>query len=357
MARIDLRPDRRSRRRAVQAIAGLLASLATGSTVAATPPAPALGVWTCVAAPGEVVTVVPGCSYGLPEIVGDRLAIPKACRFDVGGRLVDRHTVEIRHAYTGKRIGQAALPHRVATPESEPLGVGKLLPGVPLLLAHAGGLAAVDVFAQVAEPAFETGGRLVGVARSGDRLVLVELASAATATAARLDVALLDLEAGLLVAEGALRAPGVVADVALEGNGRAVRIGLAHAGERLVATLTAQPGKGDTAGTFDFRLTKSAPSVAAPTLPGGCAVATSQGGPLAPAAVDGSGTLGVGPALVGSNMAGGSSPATAWANWRGPEECGVIVGPLTGPSVWAWMRTVPGKPYVLRRLACSPPDP
>jgi len=128
----------------------------------------------CKPGSGTTIAALPNCDYGVPARSADLLLVPKICRTPVEGKLFERQAVEVR-SVTGARIGQAALPAvlvQEATPMPHP---GVLLGGAYPLLVSANGIAVLDARAGRAELVYEPTGKLLGVARLGEVLAIVEL--------------------------------------------------------------------------------------------------------------------------------------------------------------------------------------
>lgn len=177
----------------------------TGSalTLAALVPADAWAL-ECAPVPGtSAMPAMTSCVHGLPVRQGELLLIPRVCRLTVAGKPVERHTVDVRHGETGAKIGTASLPPQA--PGSGPAVPGTVLTGEPPLLVTPEGIAAVEPRRGVVEPSFTPEGRLVGVARRGDVLVVVEaLAPDKTFPAGSLALTAMDQEAGELLGEAHL---------------------------------------------------------------------------------------------------------------------------------------------------------
>ncbi len=130
----------------------------------------------CTPGPGTTIVAMPTCDYGIPARSTDLLLVPKVCRTPVDGKLLERHAVEVRSA-TGARIGQASLP-AVPVQALAPVPLpGVLLGGPYPLLVSANGIAALEARAGRAELVFEPTGKLLGVARLGEVLAIVEVAA------------------------------------------------------------------------------------------------------------------------------------------------------------------------------------
>ncbi len=127
----------------------------------------------CALVPGSApMAALPGCVHGAPVRQGDLVLVPRVCHLTVNGAQVERRTVDIRHGDTGARVSQVSLPPGTLPPEQ--FVPGAVLPGEPPLLVYPTGIAAIDARAGHAEVSFEAQGKLVGVARLGDLLLVVE---------------------------------------------------------------------------------------------------------------------------------------------------------------------------------------
>jgi hypothetical protein len=152
-------------------------NLAMGLTLATLAvPLPVLAA-PCVAGTGTTLVAQANCDYGVPARSGDLLLVPKVCRTPVEGKLFERHAVEVRHGTTGAKQGQAALT-AVAVQAAAPLPApGVLLGGEYPLLVLPAGIAALEPRAGKAELVYEPQGLLLGVARHGEVLAIVEVAA------------------------------------------------------------------------------------------------------------------------------------------------------------------------------------
>ncbi len=131
---------------------------------------------------GKLVTrASSACAYGLAAIVGPVLMVPKACRIPMGEGAVDRHSVEIRDAKTGKRRGQASLTATAVQPNSPPPRVGALIAGDYPVYVFSGGIAAIDPARRKAELVLESSGALLGAVRHGEVLSVVDGVAASKA--------------------------------------------------------------------------------------------------------------------------------------------------------------------------------
>ncbi len=141
-------------------LCGLL--LGIPGRAAATPPCQDVGPW---------LAATTGCDYGAPVRSGTSLLVPKVCRIAMGGKNVDRHTVEVRNS-TGAKLGQASLPPTPAdTNWPQP---GFVLAGTPPLLVVPAGIAGLELRTGTAEFVYEPQGTLIAVTRQGDLLALAE---------------------------------------------------------------------------------------------------------------------------------------------------------------------------------------
>lgn len=119
------------------------------------------------------MAAMPGCIHGVPVRQGDLILVPRVCQLTVNGAQVARRTVDVRNGETGARMGAVSLPPvAIAADQFVP---GAILPGEPPLLAYPTGIAAIDARASRAEVSFEAQGRLIGVARHADLLLVAEL--------------------------------------------------------------------------------------------------------------------------------------------------------------------------------------
>ncbi len=118
------------------------------------------------------MAALPGCVHGAPVRQGDLILVPRVCQVTLNGATVARRTVDVRNGETGARVGAVSLPPG-AIP-AEQFVPGSVLPGDPPLLVYPTGIAAIDPRANRAEVSFEAQGKLVGVARAGDLLLVVE---------------------------------------------------------------------------------------------------------------------------------------------------------------------------------------
>jgi hypothetical protein len=129
----------------------------------------------CKPAGSTVLVASTGCDYGVPARSGELLLVPKVCRLPLDGKLLDRHSVEVRLASTGAKVGQASLPPAQVKDAKVPLPQpGMLLGGAFPLLVLPVGIAAIEGRSGRAELVFEPQGRLLGVARLGEVLAVVE---------------------------------------------------------------------------------------------------------------------------------------------------------------------------------------
>ncbi len=127
----------------------------------------------CAPVPASApMAALPGCVHGAPVRQGDLILVPRVCHLVVSGASVDRRSVDVRHGDTGARVGAVSLPPAPLPPEQ--FVPGAVLPGDPPLLVYPTGIAAIDPRANRAEVSFDAEGKLVGVARLGDLLLVVE---------------------------------------------------------------------------------------------------------------------------------------------------------------------------------------
>ena len=109
----------------------------------------------------------------MPVVSGRHLLLPRVCRMPFEGRTVERHTVEIRDANHGRRLGQASLPP-VDAPAT-PMRVGGLLGGPYPLYVWSGGVALVHAGVRKLELALQPEhGVIAGFARGGEILAVAE---------------------------------------------------------------------------------------------------------------------------------------------------------------------------------------
>ncbi len=164
----------------------------------------------CAPAPGtSPMSALPGCIHGAPVRQGDLILVPRVCQVTVNGAPVARRTVDVRNGDTGARVGQVSLPP--GTLPADQFTPGAVLPGEPPLLVYPTGIAAIDPRANRAEVSFEAQGKLVGVARSGDLLLVVEAQAADKQFGnGSLQLTVIDQEAGDVV--GDLQLAGTALD-------------------------------------------------------------------------------------------------------------------------------------------------
>lgn len=172
----------------------------------------------CAVGAQVYTTALSTCAYGLPQVDGDFVLIPKVCRHELAGRAVWRRSVEVKQLATGQKVQQASLPPQDATATALPV-VGQLWPGAPALLVYPQGIAAIDPKAGSAEPVHEPTGPLVAVARSGDLLALVEQLPAKGKDKGGFEWTVLDLGAGELLGQVHFGA-GEVADLRWSRDGK-----------------------------------------------------------------------------------------------------------------------------------------
>lgn len=137
-----------------------------------------------------------------------------------GGQRQLRHSVELRAVQGGARLQQASLPAAATDSDALP-EPGAVLAGSPPLLVLDRAIAAADLRLGSAELVFEAQGRLLGAARDGDWLVLVEALAAEGKLPPRLEWTVLDLEAGAVAGQAVV--PGErILGVALRRDGKAL---------------------------------------------------------------------------------------------------------------------------------------
>ena len=319
--------------------------------------APALAAdVTCSPAALVLATALPSCSYGPPVISGESVLIPKVCLHDSKGHKVLRHSVEARSLASGARQNQAALPAQATATDALP-PPGTVLPGTPALLVIPQGIAACDFQRGAAELVFESQGGLIGAARNGDALALVEaLPAESKGKPARLEWTVLDLEAGGVLGQ-VLLAGHSIEGLALQRTGAALTAVLWQANggrlQEVQAAVYSDSGQlsaknGDM--PLRIRVVATAP---APTVPwpqaGAC-----------PTAVGDRGALVGKPTLVIGGSAGQPQGRGAHADpaqvarllWTGPQPClGAVLAPGAVRGA-AWLRTASGAAE-LRAIHCS----
>lgn len=130
--------------------------------------------WTCAAAEQAAMTAAAGCVHGAPVRSAELVLVPRVCRIVMGAKTLDRHTVDVRNATTGARVGQASLaPVEVAAGSPMP-AVANVLGGPLPLLVHGAGIGAIDTKSGHIESVFESDSGLLAVARAGEVLAIVE---------------------------------------------------------------------------------------------------------------------------------------------------------------------------------------
>lgn len=300
----------------------------------------------CAAGPGTTIAATPNCDYGVPARSADLLLVPKVCRTPVEGKLFERQAVEVRSA-TGARIGQAALS-AVAVKESAPLPhPGVLLGGAYPLLVSASGIAALDARAGRAEVVYEPTGKLLGVARLGEVLAIVEAVPAEERfPKGSIEWTVLDYGAGEVIGQLQLAGQDLEA-LALRpsaGGGieavleRQLPAGPKQPAKKVEVVAQVRDGHGKTAAPGGTLAAKVRPLTRAAELathagPGQCAV-------LAPTTsiLIGQPRLVVSPVESRSvKVAGGESLATP-----GPDTCLALQELDDKGNAWAWFRTATG---------------
>ena len=291
-----------------------------------------------------------GCVHGLPVRQGELLLIPRVCRATLANQPVVRHSVDVRHAETGAKIGTASLPP--TTPGTGEPVPGTVLAGEPPLLVTPDGIAALEPRKGVAEPSFAPEGTLVAVARSGDVLVVVEATPADKHfPAGSLAITVMDQEAGDLLGEQRIAGTALSSLELRAGTGKALDVLLTRTEkDKLVtAVLPVRDAAGKKLANKD-----------------GVLGAKLQPGTPPPASVTGDGCAVVQARLTGhvgqtavrvADGHVGVPNADARATWTGPAEggqCMVVSALGTGetPAAAVWLQTAPDK-AVLRVARCT----
>ena len=130
--------------------------------------------WTCAAADLAAMTAAPGCVHGAPVRSGDLILVPRICRVVMGAKSLDRHTVDLRNAATGARVGQASLAPVDVVAGARMPAVANVLGGPLPLLLHGAGIGAIDTKSGHIESVFDSETGLLAVARAGEVLAIVE---------------------------------------------------------------------------------------------------------------------------------------------------------------------------------------
>ena len=196
-----------------------VAGLATVSLLVA--PQALAATWTCAPTPTVLVAGLGNCRYGPAVITGEAVLVPKVCLHETGGAKVLRHSVESRRLDTGARLNQASLPAQPTSSQDLP-PPGSILAGTAPLLVVPQGIAACDLQSGSAELVYEAQGRLLGAARNGDVLALVEaLPPEGRGKPARLEWTVLDLEGASVIGQ-VLVAGASIEGVALQRTGKAL---------------------------------------------------------------------------------------------------------------------------------------
>ena len=180
---------------------------------APTPPAAATGLpapnAACRPASGAAIPVPVGCEVGAPIRPGELLRWPRACRLLVEAKSIDRHTIELRDLRTGQRRAQISLPASPAAGEAP--RVGALVAGALPLYVHAAGVTAIDIAGRKAEAVHEAEHGLLGFARLGDWLAIVEAVPPDSALPqGGVQWTVLDSEAGRLLGEARIAGRGLL---------------------------------------------------------------------------------------------------------------------------------------------------
>lgn len=168
------------------------------------------------AKPAAAAPQLPNCRLGEPVAAVNTGApantqlLAKVCLHKSGDQRLIRHSVELRSTQSGARLQQASLPATPTTTDALP-APALVLPGSPPLLVLPHGIAAADLRLGSAELVFEAQGQLLGAARDGDLLALVEaLPLGDRGGPPQLEWTVLDLEAGQVIGQA------VVAGAAVE---------------------------------------------------------------------------------------------------------------------------------------------
>lgn len=324
-----------------------------GLSKAARAPVRAAAAGTCVAA-GAKVRAMRSCRYGTPVVVGDVLFLPRSCRLPLKSGPIERHTVEIRDAVTGRKHGQASLPPKPSTSGAPPRP-GALIGGPYPLFVWQGGIAAIDAASKRARVVYEATGQLAAVARYGEVLALVDaLPADKTFKRGSLEWTVLDFGAGELL--GQLRAaPAPLTDIGIAKG--------SQGGRSLVAWLGLKGPKGPLEVSATIRGADGKPAAKGGHLSPRASAPKGRGLPFASGATAGPGqTCAV---LTGRDAVitaapwvdlGGTqvvSPASA-KRTRPIPGCVAATPPTAKGVTWAWLAK-PGSTPTLAAYRCAPP--
>lgn len=314
----------------------------------------------CQPGTGTTLVAQANCDYGVPARSGPLLLVPKVCRTPVDGKLFERHAVEVRDGQTGAKQGQAALT-AVAVQAASPLPApGVLLGGEYPLLVLPHGIAALEPRAGKAELVFEPEGKLLGVARHGEVLAIVEVAAADEHfPKGAIDWTVLDYGAGDVIGQARLAGldlEGLSLRSAAGGGLEAVLERAAppgkdgkDAGKRLEIVAPVRDGQGKTAAPggalqAKVRTVAAKPAAVVKVAPGQCAQ-------LAPATSVLIGrTRLVVSAVEGRNVAAGAEGAAVPV--PGLEGCLAVQELDEQGRAWAWVKPATG-PHELRPVRCA----
>jgi hypothetical protein len=182
----------------------------------------------CTPVPASApMAALPGCVHGAPVRQGELILVPRVCHLTVNGVAVERRTVDVRNGETGARVGASSLPPGTLPPAQ--FVPGAILPGDPPLLVFPAGIAAIDARANRVEVSFEPQGKLVGVARHGDLLFVVESqAPDKQFVNGSLALTVIDQDAGELIGELQVAGTALDALVLRPTQGKGVELALAR---------------------------------------------------------------------------------------------------------------------------------
>jgi len=306
--------------------------------------------WSCTAGDAPAMATTPGCVHGAPARSGDTLLIPRICRTSLQGKTFDRHTVDIRNATTGARVGQASLPPSEPKAGAPLAQVAQILGGPWPLLVHPGGIGAVDAKASRIEAVFESDSGLNAVARLGDVLTIVEkMLPDKQFPKGGLEWTVLDYGAGEMLGQLQL-AGGPAEAVALKattGGGIEAALYRSVAGKRfaLIAQVIDSAGKHAADAAMRAKVVE-VPGLSRPPAAAGCAV-------LATAAAIRVDVLG----FSTSDDPARNAPAVAsagHASVTSASTCLAILEPDTRGDTFGWFAAAGGKAE-LRAVHCRNP--
>lgn len=167
------------------------------------------------AKPAAAAPQLPNCRLGEPVAAvnpgapANTQLLAKVCLHKSGDQRLIRHSVELRSTQSGARLQQASLPATPTTTDALP-APALVLPGSPPLMVLPHGIAAADLRLGSAELVFEAQGQLLGAARDGDLLALVEaLPLGDRGGPPQLEWTVLDLEAGQVIGQAVLAGAAV----------------------------------------------------------------------------------------------------------------------------------------------------